>query len=167
MKLHKTANPVTAVKGVQWIYDRATALTLDELRDLAVRIAALIDEREKATAPPPPQPSRVVIEERRTPSATLRLELIKCGKVRCRVCRSGPAHGPYWYAYWKQDGRSRSKYIGQHRPADDYRPPQYLGTYPCQCGAQVAVHDWLPEPVLCRKCQRETEQQEVAAEAEE
>ena len=27
-----------------------------------------------------------------------------------------PAHGPYWYAYWKEDGRTRSQYIGKELP---------------------------------------------------
>jgi hypothetical protein len=26
-------------------------------------------------------------------------------------------HGPYWYAYWKENGRTRSRYIGKEPPA--------------------------------------------------
>jgi hypothetical protein len=38
--------------------------------------------------------------------------------VRCgRSCVSCP-HGPFWYAYWKEGGRSRSQYIGRELPAD-------------------------------------------------
>jgi hypothetical protein len=38
--------------------------------------------------------------------------------VRCgRDCASCP-HGPYWYAYWKENGRSQSQYIGSQLPAD-------------------------------------------------
>jgi len=44
---------------------------------------------------------------------TYQLERIKCGKRRCGTCRSGVLHGPYWYAYWKAKGRTRSKYIGK------------------------------------------------------
>ncbi len=41
---------------------------------------------------------------------TYRQEHVRCGKDGCTRC----PHGPYWYAYWKQDGRTRSQYIGRH-----------------------------------------------------
>lgn len=41
-----------------------------------------------------------------------RQEHVRCGKPTCRSC----PHGPYWYAYWKEDGRTRSRYIGRHLP---------------------------------------------------
>lgn len=44
---------------------------------------------------------------------TYRLQWIHCGKDRCRRL-----HGPYWYAYWKSKGTTRSKYIGKKLPAD-------------------------------------------------
>lgn len=47
---------------------------------------------------------------------TYQLERIKCGKRKCLRCRKGPAHGPYWYAYWKSKGRTRSKYVGKVLP---------------------------------------------------
>lgn len=47
------------------------------------------------------------------PTVSYRQERVRCG----RVCASCP-HGPYWYAYWKEDGRSRSQYIGRELPAD-------------------------------------------------
>ena len=47
------------------------------------------------------------------PAVTYRAQLIHCGKG----CGSCP-HGPYWYAYWKEGGRSRSQYIGGVLPAE-------------------------------------------------
>src|SRR5258708_14665425 len=47
---------------------------------------------------------------------TYRQQFTRCGKQRCRTCREGIGHGPYWYAYWSEKGRTRSKYIGIHRP---------------------------------------------------
>lgn len=94
----------------------ATEFSLPELRDLAARIAAMIDDREQ---PPEPKnnPNRAVVEERRTPTATLRLELVNCGKGACKACGGRrPAHGPYWYAYWKENGRTKSRYIGKELP---------------------------------------------------
>ena len=46
---------------------------------------------------------------------------MRCGKANCTRC----PHGPYWYAYWREDGRLRSRYLGSARagrsPGDD--PP--------------------------------------------
>ena len=47
-----------------------------------------------------------------------RQEYVKCGKERCRSC----PHGPYWYAYWKEGGRTRSRYIGRHLPGEPHEP---------------------------------------------
>jgi hypothetical protein len=47
------------------------------------------------------------------PTVRYRQEHVRCGKA-CAAC----PHGPYWYAYWQEDGRSRSLYIGRELPAD-------------------------------------------------
>ncbi|HZU69622.1 MAG TPA: tetratricopeptide repeat protein [Ktedonobacteraceae bacterium] len=49
---------------------------------------------------------------------TYRQQFTRCGKQRCHKCKDGPGHGPYWYAYWSENGRTISKYIGIHPPAD-------------------------------------------------
>jgi len=38
----------------------------------------------------------------------IRVEFVNCGK-KCKKC----PHGPYLYVYWKQDGKTRSRYIGK------------------------------------------------------
>lgn len=43
------------------------------------------------------------------PKVRLRQQAVKCGKAACRSC----PHGPYWYAYWTEDGRRRTKYVGR------------------------------------------------------
>jgi len=40
---------------------------------------------------------------------SLRQQSVKCGKASCTSC----PHGPYWYAYWREDGKRRSRYIGR------------------------------------------------------
>lgn len=85
---------------------------LDEydLRRLMILVRGLLlhadglpdDER---TVPPPAKVS-------------YRQEHVNCGKDRCRSC----PHGPYWYAYWKEDGRTRSRYIGRHLPGESPEP---------------------------------------------
>ncbi|MEO8955783.1 MAG: DUF6788 family protein [Ktedonobacteraceae bacterium] len=49
---------------------------------------------------------------------TYRQQHTRCGKERCRKCKEGAGHGPYWYAYWSEAGRTVSKYVGIHLPAD-------------------------------------------------
>lgn len=41
------------------------------------------------------------------------LERVRCGKPGCRVCCVSSGHGPYWYAYWREKGATRSIYIGK------------------------------------------------------
>jgi hypothetical protein len=45
-------------------------------------------------------------------AVTYRLEHVRCGKRTCTRC----PHGPYWYAYWREDGRLKSRYIGKNLP---------------------------------------------------
>jgi hypothetical protein len=43
---------------------------------------------------------------------TFRQEMVRCGRATCGRC----PHGPYWYAYWREGGRLRSRYIGKRLP---------------------------------------------------
>lgn len=49
--------------------------------------------------------------------ATLRLELVLCGKKGCKKL-----HGPYWYAYWQGEGkrgvRTQKVYVGKELPPE-------------------------------------------------
>lgn len=49
---------------------------------------------------------------------TYRQQYTRCGKERCRKCKDGAGHGPYWYAYWSEGGRTISKYVGINLPAN-------------------------------------------------
>ena len=57
-----------------------------------------------------------------------RQEHVRCGKPTCSRC----PHGPYWYAYWKEDGRTRKRYIGRHLPGQDLEPVEPDLTRPGQ-----------------------------------
>lgn len=48
------------------------------------------------------------------PSVTYRLETVRCGKASCKTC----PHGPYWYAYYREGTKLRSRYIGPELPED-------------------------------------------------
>jgi predicted GIY-YIG superfamily endonuclease len=39
----------------------------------------------------------------------------KCGKPACKKCLNGQGHGPYWYAFWSEDKKLKSAYIGKER----------------------------------------------------
>jgi hypothetical protein len=43
------------------------------------------------------------------PEVKIREQMVKCGKESCTTC----PHGPYIYAYWHEDGRQRTKYLGR------------------------------------------------------
>lgn len=54
-----------------------------------------------------------------TPVGTMREEFVDCGKDRCKKCDNGPSHGPYWYLYYRKDGRLVSKYVGKFNDRND------------------------------------------------
>ncbi len=49
---------------------------------------------------------------------TYHQQISYCGKSRCRRCREGTGHGPYWYAYQTKDGRTTRTYIGKNLSAE-------------------------------------------------
>lgn len=41
----------------------------------------------------------------------------RCRKTGCTVCADGNAgHGPYWFAYWRENGKLLSRYLGKTAP---------------------------------------------------
>lgn len=50
---------------------------------------------------------------------TYREEWVRCGKAKCRKCSEGQGHGPYWYAYWREAGKVKKKYLGKTAPGRD------------------------------------------------
>jgi hypothetical protein len=48
------------------------------------------------------------------PNATIRQEYVKCGNPDCQN-----SHGPYLYAYWKQDKKLKKLYVGKN--LEDFR----------------------------------------------
>lgn len=86
---------------------------LDEydLRRLTIFVRGLLLARdaeplsdEHEVEPPGSRPGKV----------TYRQERVRCGREGCAKC----PHGPYWYAYWREGGKLRSRYIGKDRPAE-------------------------------------------------
>ena len=73
-----------------------------DLRRLQIVIRGLLDDGEQTSDG----------TQRRTGKVTFRQQSVRCGKKGCTSC----PHGPYWYAYWREDGRVRSRYIGKSLP---------------------------------------------------
>jgi hypothetical protein len=44
---------------------------------------------------------------------------VRCGSEKCK-CVSGELHGPYWYAYWSEGGKTRSMYLGKKKPTREH-----------------------------------------------
>lgn len=85
----------------------AAVRRLDEpqLRRLAILVRGLLLSSEDPVLEPSDDPD--------FPSVSYRQQAVRCG----RDCASCP-HGPYWYAYWRESGRTRSQYIGSVLPGD-------------------------------------------------
>ena len=49
------------------------------------------------------------LQEGDHPEVSLRQQAVRCGKPGCTKC----PHGPYWYAYWTENGKRRSRYVGK------------------------------------------------------
>ena len=60
---------------------------------------------------------------------TYRSEMVRCGKKGCK-CAEGKPHGPYWYAYWTEGGKTKSQYIGKELPT-----AAFIRTRPCSHSA--------------------------------
>ena len=37
-------------------------------------------------------------------------QMVRCGKVGCK-CQRGRLHGPYYYRFWRENGRLRKQYV--------------------------------------------------------
>lgn len=72
----------------------------------------LEDLEDLEDVPPPVKAGRTVVKTERRGRITLQLELVCCGKARCR-CARGKGHGPYWYGYFRDGARLRSRYYGK------------------------------------------------------
>jgi hypothetical protein len=79
---------------------------IQQLREIDDRLHRVVQERRAS------MPHSAVHAEQSFGSITFRYETVRCGKANCTRC----PHGPYWYAYWKENGRTRSRYVGRMLP---------------------------------------------------
>lgn|GEM_PF-564173 len=101
--------PKPKTKSKTEIFQDLSEKQLAELRAIDDRLNnALLDRRAGRASDTDASPRM----EAQIGSITFRYETVRCGKQNCSRC----PHGPYWYAYWKENGRTRSRYIGRTLP---------------------------------------------------
>ncbi len=102
--------------GLREIKQAARGLSLEQLKKLEAWLHQELTHRaEEAERKEESPPRTQILEERSSNNRTYRLQGIRCGKERCK-CADGELHGPYWYAYWSENGRTRSQYVGKRLP---------------------------------------------------
>jgi hypothetical protein len=79
------------------------SLSFQQLVKLDAWLHSLIETAERAS-------TKQIVGKK-----TYQSEMVRCGKKGCR-CSRGELHGPYWYAYWTEDGKTRSEYVGKKLP---------------------------------------------------
>ena len=92
-------------------------LNLDQARQLYAELSTIVQalEQEAATPAPVEAKGREVVETQRIGDRLYQLERIRCGKTGCKcMSKNGASHGPYWYAYWRDEGKLKSRYVGKH-----------------------------------------------------
>ena len=90
-------------------------LSTKELQNLIDDARRIIAQRKEGKRP------RVVDSFREGDTRYL-LEYVKCGRAasgKCRRCREGELHGPYWYSYTWDGKKTISKYHGKNRPRSE------------------------------------------------
>jgi hypothetical protein len=90
----------------------ASRLKLADLKALDEYVHHLLVDLEMESHQAARKSKREVVAVKTVGHKTYQRELVRCGKEHCK-CAGGELHGPYWYAYWKEGGRTRSKYIGK------------------------------------------------------
>ncbi len=70
-------------------------------------------------------------------------QYVTCGKPRCR-CARGQKHGPLYYLYWKEQGRSRSLYVPREKVSELRRQIQNYRRFQTVLAAllRLQLRDW-------------------------
>ena len=91
-------------------------LNLEQAKQLYAELGAIVQALEQQPISPDSSQAkgREVVETQRMGDRLYQLERVRCGKVGCKCAgKDGELHGPYWYAYWRDDGKLKSRYVGK------------------------------------------------------
>lgn len=94
-------------------------------RIITTYLGKTLPSGEEAPTVIEPQPERAIKPAQsmtqpkpEKPSIIYHRQKTLCGKDRCRKCREGIGHGPYWFAYKLVNGKTIRSYVGKSLPAD-------------------------------------------------
>lgn len=96
--------------------DSLHQLNLEQARQLYAELEAIIQalEQQPTTSHTIESKRREVVEVQHLGNRLYQLERVRCGKVGCKCAGdNGQLHGPYWYAYWRDGGKLKSRYVGK------------------------------------------------------
>jgi hypothetical protein len=91
-------------------------LNLEQAKQLYAELGAIVQALEQQETAPESvgTKGREVVETARMGDRLYQLERVCCGKVGCKCAgENGKLHGPYWYAYWREEGKLKSRYVGK------------------------------------------------------
>lgn len=86
------------------LYAELRKLDRHDLRRVLIYVRGLLHARGDETSAEAADPD--------AGNVSYRLESVRCGKEGCKSC----PHGPYWYAYYREGGKLKSRYIGRELP---------------------------------------------------
>jgi hypothetical protein len=91
-------------------------LNLDEAKQVYGELGAIVQalEQQSRVVSVIPVREREIVEVQHLGDRLYQLERVRCGKVGCKCGgEAGELHGPYWYAYWRVEGKLKSRYVGK------------------------------------------------------
>ncbi len=83
-------------------------MLVSDIKQLDLWLQDLIQQRLNQSAK-----LRTAIDERRHGGKTYCLEHVRCGKENCKCATGKTPHGPYWYVYWSENGKTKTRYVGK------------------------------------------------------
>ncbi len=92
------------------------SLTLEQAKRLQGELEKTIQklEHQQEISQPKSSGKREIVQVQHVGDRIYQLEQIRCGKPGCKCAgENGELHGPYWYAYWRESGKLKSRYIGK------------------------------------------------------
>jgi len=98
------------------IRELLTDLTLEQAKQLQHELEAVLHqlEQQQDVLAAQSQSDREIVQVERIHDRLYQLERVRCGKPTCKCMgKNAQLHGPYWYAYWREKGKLKSRYIGK------------------------------------------------------
>jgi hypothetical protein len=97
-------------------------LNLQQKQEIYAWLGEAIASETEASLVIPLRSAAAATEQQHYQGKTYQREKRRCNRTGCR-CMAGEVadvgHGPYWYAYWKEQGKVRSQYVGKQAPWED------------------------------------------------